>query len=139
MVLVLAFAMGPLVKQLDTGHYLSNIFMNFLSPGLLPALVFVMAMILSFATGTYMGTMAIMGLIAIPMAIQMGVSVPLTAGAMFGGAIFGDHSSPISDTTIMSCATTGCNIMDHVKTQLPYAICFAAASIVLYVVCGMVM
>ena len=139
MVLVLAFAMGPLVKQLDTGHYLSNIFMNFLSPGLLPALVFVMAMILSFATGTSMGTMAIMGLIAIPMAIQMGVSVPLTAGAMFGGAIFGDHSSPISDTTIMSCATTGCNIMDHVKTQLPYAICFAAASIVLYVVCGMVM
>lgn len=139
LVLVLAFAMGPLVKQLDTGHYLSNIFMNFLSPGLLPALVFVMAMILSFATGTSMGTMAIMGLIAIPMAIQMGVSVPLTAGAMFGGAIFGDHSSPISDTTIMSCATTGCNIMDHVKTQLPYAMCFAAASIILYVVCGMVM
>lgn len=139
MVLTLAFAMGPLVKQLDTGHYLSSIFMNYLSPGLLPALVFIMAMILSFATGTSMGTMAIMGLIAIPMALQMGVSVPLTAGAMFGGAIFGDHSSPISDTTIMSCATTGCNIMDHVKTQLPYAICFAVASVILYVVCGMVL
>lgn len=138
-VLTLAFAMGPLVKQLDTGHYLSSIFMNFLSPGLLPALTFIMAMILSFATGTSMGTMAIMGLIAIPMALQMGVSVPLTAGAMFGGAIFGDHSSPISDTTIMSCATTGCNIMDHVKTQLPYAICFAVVSVALYVVMGFVM
>lgn len=139
LVLTLAFAMGPLVKQLDTGNYLSYIFMSFLSPGLLPALVFIMAMILSFATGTSMGTMAIMGLIAVPMALQMGVSVPLTAGAMFGGAIFGDHSSPISDTTIMSCATTGCNIMDHVKTQMPYALCFAAASVILYLAFGMVM
>lgn len=138
-VLTLAFAMGPLVKQLDTGHYLSNVFLSILSPAFLPALTFIIAMILSFATGTSMGTMAIMGLIAIPMALQMGVNVPLTAGAMFGGAIFGDHSSPISDTTIMSCATTGCNIMDHVKTQLPYAICFAVISVVLYVVMGFIM
>ena len=78
-------------------------------------------MMLSFATGTSMGTMAIMSVIALPMAINMGMDVPLVAGALFGGSIFGDHVSPISDTTIMSCATTGCNIIDHVKTQLPYA------------------
>nr|WP_297040016.1 Na+/H+ antiporter NhaC family protein [uncultured Dialister sp.] len=72
--------------------------------------------ILSFITGTSMGTMAIMAVIALPMAISMDVSIPLTAGAMFSGSIFGDHASPISDTTIMSCATSGCAIKDHVKT-----------------------
>ena len=58
---------------------------------------------------------------------------------VFGGAIFGDHASPISDTTIMSCATTGCDIIDHVKTQMPYVLIFAAISLVLYVVLGFVM
>ena len=80
-----------------------------------------------------------MGVIALPMAIQMGVSIPLTAGAMFGGSIFGDHASPISDTTIMSCATTGCEIMDHIKTQMPYVLGFALVSLILYAVVGFVM
>ena len=73
------------------------------------------------------------------MAISMGINIPLVAGAVFGGAIFGDHSSPISDTTIMSCATTGCDIIDHVKSQMPYVLIFAAISLVLYVVLGFVM
>jgi Na+/H+ antiporter NhaC len=73
------------------------------------------------------------------MAIDMGISVPLVAGAMFGGSIFGDHTSPISDTTIMTCATTGCDIIDHVKTQMPYCVAMAAVSFVLYVVFGFVM
>ena len=124
-ILCLAFTLGPLVKQLGTGAYLSSIFMQFLTPSLLPLLTFIIAMILSFATGTSMGTMAIMAVIALPMAIDMGVNIPLTAGAMFGGSIFGDHASPISDTTIMSCATSGCNIMDHIKTQMPYVLGFA--------------
>lgn len=138
-ILCLAFTLGPLVKQLGTGAYLSSIFMQFLTPSLLPLLTFIIAMILSFATGTSMGTMAIMAVIALPMAIDMGVNSPLTAGAMFGGSIFGDHASPISDTTIMSCATSGCNIMDHIKTQMPYVLGFACVSMVLYVVCGFIM
>ena len=138
-VLLCGFTMGTLVKSLDTGNYLSSIFMQFLTPALLPVLTFIIAMLLSFATGTSMGTMAIMATIALPMAINMGVSVPLVAGAMFGGSIFGDHASPISDTTIMSCATTGCNIIDHVKTQMPYVCGFAAVSMVLYVVAGFVL
>lgn len=138
-ILCLAFTLGPLVKQLGTGAYLSSIFMQFLTPSLLPLLTFIIAMILSFATGTSMGTMAIMAVIALPMAIDMGVNIPLTAGAMFGGSIFGDHASPISDTTIMSCATSGCNIMDHIKTQMPYVLGFAGVSMVLYVVCGFIM
>lgn len=135
-VLLFGLTMGTLVKSLDTGNYLSSIFMQLLTPALLPLLTFLISLLLSFATGTSMGTMAIMGTIAIPMAINMGVNVPLVAGAMFGGSIFGDHASPISDTTIMSCATTGCNIIDHVKTQAPYVLCFAGASMVLYVIAG---
>ena len=96
-------------------------------------------MLLSFATGTSMGTMAIMSVICLPMAINMGTNIPLVAGAIFGGSIFGDHCSPISDTTIMSCATSGCDIIDHVKTQMPYVLIMAAISLVLYGVLGFVM
>ena len=138
-ILLFGFTMGNLVKDLDTGNYLTSVFMGVLSPALLPVLSFLLCMLLSFATGTSMGTMAIMSVICLPMAISMGISIPLVAGAVFGGAIFGDHASPISDTTIMSCATTGCDIIDHVKTQMPYVLIFAAISLVLYVVLGFVM
>ena len=138
-ILLFGFTMGTVVKSLDTGSYLSSLFQQFLTPALLPALTFLIAVLLSFATGTSMGTMAIMAVIALPMAFDMGISIPLVAGAMFGGSIFGDHCSPISDTTIMTCATTGCNIIDHVKTQAPYCIAMAAVSFVLYVIFGFVM
>ena len=110
-----------------------------LSPALLPALTFLIALLISFATGTSMGTMAIMAVISLPMAYDMGISIPLVAGAMFGGSIFGDHASPISDTTIMTCSTTGCDIIDHVKTQMPYCVAMAVVSFVLYVIFGFVM
>ena len=138
-ILLFGFTMGNLVKDLDTGNYLTSVFMGVLSPALLPALSFLLCVLLSFATGTSMGTMAIMSVICLPMAISMGISIPLVAGAVFGGSIFGDHSSPISDTTIMSCATTGCDIIDHVKTQTPYVLIFAVISLVLYAVLGFVM
>ncbi len=138
-ILLFGFTMGTVVKNLDTGTYLSHLFQQLLSPALLPALTFLIAMMISFATGTSMGTMAIMAVIALPMAYDMGTSIPLVAGAMFGGSIFGDHASPISDTTIMSCATTGCDINDHVKTQMPYCAIIAAVSFVLYVVLGFIM
>ena len=138
-VLLFGFTMGTVVKGLDTGSYLSSLFQQFLSPALLPALTFLIAILISFATGTSMGTMAIMAVISLPMAYEMGVSIPLVAGAMFGGSIFGDHCSPISDTTIMTCSTTGCDIIDHVKTQMPYCIAIAVVSFVMYVVFGFVM
>ena len=138
-ILLFGFTMGTVVKGLDTGSYLSSLFQQFLTPALLPALTFLIAVLLSFATGTSMGTMAIMAVIALPMAFDMGISIPLVAGAMFGGSIFGDHASPISDTTIMTCATTGCDIIDHVKTQFPYCAALAVVSFVLYVVLGFVM
>ena len=138
-ILLFGFTMGTVVKALDTGSYLSSLFQQFLTPALLPALTFLIAVLLSFATGTSMGTMAIMAVLALPMAFDMGISIPLVAGAMFGGSIFGDHASPISDTTIMTCATTGCDIIDHVKTQFPYCAGMAVISFVLYILFGFVM
>lgn len=138
-VLLFGFTMGNIVKALDTGSYLSSLFQSFLSPALLPALTFLIALMISFATGTSMGTMAIVSVLALPMAYDMGTSVALVSGAMFAGSIFGDHASPISDTTIMTCSTTGCDIIDHVKTQFPYVAGIAVISFVLYVVFGFVM
>ena len=138
-VLLFGFTMGGIVKSLDTGAYLSSLFQQLLSPALLPALTFLIAILISFATGTSMGTMAIMAVISLPMAYDMGSNIALVAGAMFGGSIFGDHCSPISDTTIMTCSTTGCDIIDHVKTQAPYCICLAVVSFLMYVVFGFVM
>ena len=138
-ILLFGFTMGTVVKSLDTGSYLSSLFQQFLTPALLPALTFLIAVLLSFATGTSMGTMAIMAVLALPMAFDMGISIPLVAGAMFGGSIFGDHASPISDTTLMTCATTGCDIIDHVKTQFPYCAGMAVISFVMYIIFGFVM
>ncbi len=138
-ILLFGFTMGGIVKSLDTGSYLSSLFQQFLNPALLPALTFLIALLISFATGTSMGTMAIMAVISLPMAFDMGTSIPLVAGAMFGGSIFGDHCSPISDTTIMTCSTTGCDIIDHVKTQAPYCIGIAVVSFILYLIFGFVM
>ena len=138
-VLLFGFTMGTVVKAMDTGSYLSYLFQRFLSPSLLPALTFLIAVLISFATGTSMGTMSIMAVLSLPMAYDMGISIPLVAGAMFAGSIFGDHASPISDTTIMTCSTTGCDIIDHVKTQFPYVAGIAIVSFVLYVVFGFVM
>ena len=138
-VLLFGFTMGSVVKGLDTGSYLSSLFQQLLSPALLPALTFLIAVLISFATGTSMGTMAIMAVISLPMAYEMGVNIPLVAGAMFGGSIFGDHCSPISDTPIMTCSTTGCDIIDHVKTQAPYCVSLAAVSFILYVIVGFIM
>lgn len=138
-ILLFGFTMGHVVSSLDTGSYLSSLFQRFLNPALLPALTFLIALLISFATGTSMGTMAIMSVISLPMAFDMGTSIPLVAGAMFGGSIFGDHCSPISDTSIMTCSTTGCDIIDHVKTQAPYCIAIAAISFILYVIFGFVL
>ncbi len=137
-ILLFAFTMGSTVKELGTGNYLAEVFSSFLNPSLLPVIVFVIACIISFTTGTSMGTMAVTMSLAIPMALKMDVNIALTAAAVFGGSIFGDHSSPISDTSILSCSTTGCNIISHVKTQMPYTLTFAIITILLYLVLGFV-
>ncbi|HDR03938.1 MAG TPA: sodium:proton antiporter [Candidatus Marinimicrobia bacterium] len=135
-ILVLAFSMGSLVQTLGTGQFLAAKLHNFVSAAFLPAIIFLVAAIISFSTGSSMGTMAVVMPLAMPLAMTLGVASALAAAAVFSGSIFGDHGSPISDTTIMSCSTTGCDVMDHIKTQLPYALVFAAFAALFYLFAG---
>jgi Na+/H+ antiporter NhaC len=108
-------------------------------PGWLPAATFLLGAIISFSTGTSWGTMAVLMPLVIPVAVGMGgetggggagVLVP-TIGAVLAGAVFGDHCSPISDTTIVSAVSSDCEPMAHVRTQLPYALLAAGLAVVL--------
>ncbi len=138
-IMVLAYTLSGMISQLGTAGYLSSLLTRFMAPAVFSAVAFLFTCIISFSTGTSAGTIAIMMPILLPMAVSFGTPIPLIVGAIAGGAVFGDHTSPISDTTIMSCSSTGCNVVSHVKTQLPYALCFAGAALLLYLVLGFIL
>jgi Na+/H+ antiporter NhaC len=134
-VLTLAWALGQVCSDLHTAGYLKAAIGSQLSPGLLPAAVFLVAAAVSFSTGTSWGTMAILTPLAVPLALSAGgvqmTVVPSTVAAILGGSVFGDHCSPISDTTILSSMASGCDHVDHVRTQLPYALLGAVAALLI--------
>ena len=131
-ILVYALALGSIVKELKTGELLAEAFVGVLNPALLPVIVFGISMIISFSTGSSWGTWAVMMPLVIPMATAMNVNLALIAATIWSGGTFGDQSSPISDTTGVVSAATGCNIIDHIKTQLPYTLTFAVISAVAF-------
>lgn len=139
LLIVLAFALGTASRELQAGQYLAGLTHGVVNPVWLPALMFVMSGVMAFATGTSWGTFAIMLPIAVPMAATMELHLPLMVGAVLGGAIFGDHCSPISDTTIVASLAAGSDHVDHVNTQLPYALAVAGVSAVLYVAAAAVL
>ena len=133
--------MGSIAADLSTAEYVLHITRGLFSPHLLPAMTFIVAALIGFSTGTSWGTMAILTPIVIPMAyhlpIEAGIEASLqssillgTIAAVLSGACFGDHCSPISDTTILSSMASGSDHIDHVKTQLPYALLAAGVAIV---------
>ena len=136
LLMLLAFAIGDACKELETGMYVANITKSWLSVELLPAVVFVISSFFAFSTGTSWGTFAIMLAISIPMATIHGADVAIVVAATLGGGIFGDHSSPISDTSIISSMASASDHIDHVKTQLPYALVAGVISTVLYLIIG---
>jgi Na+/H+ antiporter NhaC len=136
LILVLAWSLAQVTKELYTAEYLTSLFSGNVSPRWLPEITFFLAAIIAFSTGSSWGTMAILYPLMLPAAWyvsqQHGMSVEETMPIMYNvisvvlaGAVFGDHCSPISDTTILSSLASGCNHIDHVKTQLPYAITVA--------------
>ena len=137
-IMVMAYAFSNLLGELGTADYLSGVLIRLLNPTIFTPIAFLLTCLLSFSTGTSAGTIAIMMPLMLPMALSLNVPIPMIVGAVAGGAVFGDHTSPISDTTIMACSSTGCDVVSHVKTQLPYSLCFAAAACVLYLVAGFV-
>lgn len=122
-------------NALDTGGYLANMLSDALDPRFLPTLVFLIAGLMSFSTGTSWGTMAILTPLSVTLALSLESVVAgggnpdpasaiclTTCGSVLAGAIFGDHCSPISDTTVLSSRASGCDHVEHVRTQMPYAL-----------------
>ncbi len=136
LLLLFAFAIGSVCKELQTGEYLAEVARQWLSPKLVPMVIFLMSAFIAFSTGTSWGTFAIMIAIAVPMARQMDVNEIITIAAALGGGVFGDHCSPISDTTILSSMAAATDHIDHVKTQIPYALLAGLISAVMYLVLG---
>ncbi len=136
--LMLAFAIGAVCDKdhLGTGLYVSQLAQATLTPGIIPALLFLLSCFIAFSTGTSWGTFAIMIPIAIPMVESIGLHQGLTVAAVLGGGVFGDHSSPISDTSIISSMAAATDHIDHVRTQFPYALTAAGISVVLFLVFG---
>ncbi|PHR73218.1 MAG: sodium:solute symporter [Lutibacter sp.] len=139
LLMVLAFAIGDACKALETGQYVANVTKDFLTPELLPAFVFIISSFIAFSTGTSWGTFAIMLAISIPMANIHGTDITLIVAATLGGGVFGDHCSPISDTSIISSMASASDHIDHVKTQLPYALIGGTITTILYLILGFTM
>ncbi len=137
-ILVLSWALAGTTEALGTADFLASILGESLPVGVLPALVFVIAAITAFSTGTSWGTMGILMPLAVPLAwnlSQQGGITELyvlhsTIAAVLAGAVWGDHCSPISDTTILSSMASGCGHLEHVRTQLPYALLAGAVALI---------
>jgi Na+/H+ antiporter NhaC len=137
-ILLLALTLGDVANALGTGVYVANLVSGNISPVLLPPLVFLVSAFIAFSVGSSWGTFAIMIPIAVPIAMTLGIPVPLMLGAAISGAIFGDHASPISDTTVLASMASASDHIDHVRTQLPYALIAAAIASVGFLVIGLI-
>lgn len=143
MLLALAYSVNALSTQMGTANYIIELTEGFLTPSLLPAIIFIVAAIMAFATGSSWGTFAICMPIALPLAFsftdnQLTVLVIASFGAVAGGGVFGDHCSPLSDTTVLSSTGAAADHIDHVKTQIPYALICGALAVVCYLIVGFV-
>ncbi len=134
-VLILAWGIGALCEGLGTADYLVGILQGNIPAAIIPTLVFLLGCIIAFATGTSWGTTAIIMPIAVPLVYKLSTGDPgglvfATIGAVFTGAVFGDNCSPISDTTIMSSMASASDHIDHVRTQMPYAVTCAVIAVI---------
>ncbi|HSQ87404.1 MAG TPA: Na+/H+ antiporter NhaC family protein [Romboutsia sp.] len=131
-ILILAWSLSSVIKELGTAKYLVTLLSSSLPGFLLPSIIFILGAVISFATGTAYGTMGILMPLAVPLAHSINPEMSfiiVSTSAVLTGAIFGDHCSPISDTTILSSMGAGCDHIDHVKTQMPYSLFVASITI----------
>lgn len=141
-ILAFAYALNDLSAALNTADYIVSVTESWLTPSVLPVLVFVISGIVAFSTGSSWGTYAIMIPISVPLAFsfsgdELSTLVYATLAATAGGGVFGDHCSPLSDTSILASTGAASDHIDHVKTQLPYSLLIGAISIVAYLWLGM--
>ena len=137
LILFFAWTINKVVGDMETGKYLSGLISDNLNPAFLPALLFILGAGMAFSTGTSWGTFGIMLPIAAAIAVNASPELLLPClSAVMAGAVCGDHCSPVSDTTILSSTGAKCNHMDHVTTQLPYALIVAVATTIGYLAVG---
>lgn len=130
LILIMAWMLSSTLKELGAADYLGEILGGEISPSLFPLMVFLVGSLVAFTTGTSWGTMGLLMPLAIPLAFSVNPGdpaaalslMPMVVGAVFSGAVFGDHCSPFSDTTIVSAIACGIEPIDHVRTQIPYAL-----------------
>ena len=135
-VLLLAWALKSTCDTLHTSHFLAQTVGSSIAPHWFPAVVFLLASLTSFTTGTSWGTMMLLIPTVVPIAFQLdghryGLTTMICLGAVLDGSIFGDHCSPISDTTIMSSISCSCDHLHHVRTQMPYSLTVAAMALLI--------
>jgi len=139
-VLIAAWMLGAAISQLGTADHLSALLEGRISAGFLPAMIFLLGAVISFSTGTSWGTMGVLMPLAIPVIFAVSGessdaerdrTVAAAIGAVFSGAVFGDHCSPFSDTTIVASIASGVEPLDHVRTQIPFALIAALVALVL--------
>ncbi|WP_121820811.1 Na+/H+ antiporter NhaC family protein [Halostella salina] len=139
-ILVLAWSIGSVATALGTGDYVTGIAEGLVSPMMLPIVILFAAAFISFSIGTSWGTMSLVTPVAVPLAWEIGNQSPemvaVAVGAVFSGSIFGDHCSPISDTTILSSTFAGSDHIDHVRTQMYYAVTVISVATLAYLIYG---
>lgn len=143
MILFGAWAISSVISDLGAGQVISDYYSSIeLSNQWLPLSVFIVSCLVAFFTGTSWGTLALMIPLVVPVAANFGTDSMLTAatvGAIFGGAVFGDHCSPLSDTSVVSAFATECELKQHIKTQIPYALVVAAFCCICYTFLGLML
>ncbi len=132
-IILLAFALGTSMQALGTGPFIAGMISQTLPPWLIAPVVFITAGLISFTTGTSWGTFGILIPVAIPIALATGLPPALLLAAVLGGGVFGDHCSPISDSTVLASLAAGCEHLEHVRTQLPYALLAAGLSVPFFI------
>lgn len=138
-IVLLSLTLGASLKTLGTGIFVAGLVGDYLPLILVAPMLFIAGGIMSFTTGTSWGTFAILVPIGVPLIQSLGLPPSLVIAAILGGGVFGDHCSPISDTTAISSIAAGCDLLTHVKTQMPYALFAGGLSIVAYIIASVVM
>ena len=138
-ILVLAWSIGKMTGDMNLKGYLIHLVeSNNISPGLMPVMIFIVGTLVGFSTGSSWGVWAITIPIALPIAAQFNVPMELMIGACLSGGVFGDHCSPISDTTILASTAAGADHIQHVRTQLPYSLTVGIRSAIGFLVGGLI-
>ena len=136
-ILICAWSIGSITSQMEVGAFIAGIVESYLTPGIVPFMVFLFGALISFSTGSSWGVWSIMMPIAFPMAIAFDISFPYVVAAVIGGGLFGDQCSPISDTTVLSSTGASCNHVVHVKTQLPYGLTVGGCAAIGFLIGGL--